>query len=157
MPIDATPIDPMTGDHPTRQAIPPQGLYVPARRHNDLVFVSGMTPRRNGVLLHAGQVAVDAPVELYEEAVRLATGNALQAAEAQLRSGERIASVLSLTVYVNAMPGFTRHSQIADIASRHIQDRIHAALPSRAAIGVASLPGNAVVEISMIARVQSDV
>jgi enamine deaminase RidA (YjgF/YER057c/UK114 family) len=146
------PIDPIIGDLPMRQAVPlpPQGLYVPARRHNDLVFVSGMTPRRNGVLLHAGQVAADAPAELYEEAVRLATGNALQAAEAQLRSGERIASVLSLTVYVNALPGFTRHSQIADIASRHIQDCIHAALPSRAAIGVASLPGNAVVEISMI-------
>lgn len=134
---------------------PPQGLYVPARRYNDLVFVSGMTPRRNGVLLHAGQVASDAPAGLYEQAVRLATGNALQAAEAQLRSGERIASVLSLTVYVNAPPGFTRHSQIADIASRHIQDCIHAALPSRTAIGVASLPGNAVVEISMIANLCS--
>ncbi|WP_247657892.1 RidA family protein [Aquabacter sp. L1I39] len=134
---------------------PPQGLYVPARRHNDLVFVSGMTPRRNGVLLHAGQVAADAPAELYEEAVRLATGNALQAAETQLRSAERIASVVSLTVYVNAPPGFTRHSQIADIASRHIQDRLPAVLPSRAAIGVASLPGNAVVEISMIASVSS--
>ena len=159
MPSDTMASDTMAGDIPMRQASPPppQGHYVPARRHNDLVFVSGMTPRRNGVLLHAGQVAVDAPAELYEEAVQLATGNALQAAEAQLRNGEWIASVLSLTVYVNAPPGFTRHSQIADMASRHIQDCIHAALPSRAAIGVASLPGNATVEISMIVGLGSDV
>lgn len=148
MPIDST-----GGGFPVHQAgsPPPQGLYVPARRHHDLVFVSGMTPRRNGVLLHAGQVVPDAPAELYEDAVRLATDNALQAVRAQLQGGERIGSVLSLTVYVNAPPGFTRHSQIADIASRHIQDCIHADVPSRAAIGVASLPGNAVVEISIIA------
>ncbi len=147
------PIDPTAGGFPQHEAgsPPPQGLYVPARRHNDLVFVSGMTPRRNGVLLHAGQVAPDAPAELYDDAVRLATENALQAVRAQLQGGERIGSVLSLTVYVNAPPGFTRHSQIADIASRHIQRCIPADLPSRAAIGVASLPGNAVVEISMMA------
>ncbi|MFG1463757.1 RidA family protein [Xanthobacter sp. DSM 24535] len=135
---------------------PPQGHYVPARRHNDLVFVSGMTPRRNGVLLYTGQVAADAPAEMYEDAVQLATHNALQAAEGQLQNGERIASVLSLTVFVNAPTGYTRHSQIADIASRHIQGCYGAALPSRAAIGVASLPGNAVVEVSLIARLCSD-
>lgn len=131
----------------------PQGLYAPARRHADLIFVSGMTPRRDGVLLHAGAVAPDAPAESYRAAVELATGNALLAAEGQLAAGEHLAGVISLTVYVNAPAGYTRHSQIADMASHLIEVRCPgAALPSRAAIGVASLPGDAVVEIALVAH-----
>ena len=134
---------------------PAQGLYVPARRHGELIFVSGMTPRRNGTLLHTGQVGLDAPAEIYCDAVEIATENALQAAAAQLISGEQISAVLALTVYVNAPPGYTRHSQIADLASRYLERNIvGGGLPSRAAIGVASLPGGAVTEISLVAVVR---
>lgn len=137
-------------------SIPPQGHYVPARRHGDLVYVSGMTPRQNGTLLHKGQVELDAPLETYREAVELATENAIQAAATQLELNEQIISVLSLTVYVNAPSGYTRHSQIADLASLHIEQRIVGdGLPARVAIGVASLPGDASVEISLIAVVKA--
>lgn len=130
----------------------PQGHYVPARRHADLIFVSGMTPRRDGVLLQTGPVAHAAPAESYRAAVELATANALHAAEAQLAVGEHMAGVISLTVYVNAPAGYVRHSQIADMASHLIAARYGGALPSRTAIGVASLPGDAVVEIAMVAH-----
>jgi enamine deaminase RidA (YjgF/YER057c/UK114 family) len=137
-------------------SIPPQGHYVPARRHGDLVYVSGMTPRRNGTLLHRGQVELDVPLETYREAVEVATENAIQAASTQLEPNEQIISVLSLTVYVNAPSGYTRHSQIADLASRHIEQRIvGGGLPARVAIGVASLPGDASVEISLTAVVKA--
>jgi enamine deaminase RidA (YjgF/YER057c/UK114 family) len=129
-----------------------QGLYLPAKRHGDLIFVSGQTPRKNGVLLHAGNVMLDAPDEIYRALVELAADNALQAAGTQLAIGERIASALSLTVYVNAPAGYTRHSHLADFASRHIENRIgDGGVASRAAIGVLSLPGGAVVEIALIA------
>ncbi|NUB28135.1 RidA family protein [Azospirillum brasilense] len=131
---------------------PPQGHYVPAKRHGDMVFVSGMTPRKNGKLLHAGQVVWDTPVETYRHAVELATENALQAAAAQLAIGERIVSVLNLTVYVNAPTGYTCHSQIADFASHCIESHaVEGGVPSRTAIGVSSLPGGAVVEVALIA------
>jgi enamine deaminase RidA (YjgF/YER057c/UK114 family) len=127
-------------------------LYVPAKRHGDLIFVSGQTPRKNGELLHAGQVTLDAPDETCRAPVELAAENALQAAGAQLAMGERVASALSLTVYVNAPAGYTRHSHLADFASRHIEDRIgEGGVASRTAIGAASLPGGAVVEIALIA------
>jgi enamine deaminase RidA (YjgF/YER057c/UK114 family) len=87
----------------SRTAPPPQGLYVPAKRHGDLIFVLGMTPRKNGELLHVGQVALDAPDETYRAAVELAAENALQAAGAQLAAGEKIASALSLTVRLRLM------------------------------------------------------
>jgi enamine deaminase RidA (YjgF/YER057c/UK114 family) len=57
---------------------------------------------------------------------------------------------------VNAPSGYTRHSQIADLASRHIEQRIvGGGLPARVAIGVASLPGDASVEISLTAVVKA--
>lgn len=133
-------------------SIPPQGHYLPARRHGNLIYVSGMTPRQNGVLLHNGQVTVDAAPETCREAIEVATENAIVAATTQLERGEQIDSVLSLTVYVNAQSGYTRHSQIADFASRHVGRRFPGgALPVRAAIGVASLPGDASIEITLIA------
>lgn len=132
----------------------PQGHYLPARRHLDMVFVSGMTPRRDGVLLHTGPVPLDGDAAASIAAVELATENALRAAEGLLADGECLASVLSLTVYLNAPAGYTAHSRSADHASRRIAQWIGAAdLPSRAAVGVASLPGNAMVEITLVALV----
>ncbi|OYR07769.1 hypothetical protein CEV33_3545 [Brucella grignonensis] len=47
-----------------------------------MIFVSGMTPRENGKLLHhIGQVVPEAPVETYRRAMELATKNALTAAK----------------------------------------------------------------------------
>ncbi len=87
----------------TKQQLPtPQGRYVSARRHGDLIFVSGMTPRRSGKLVHVGQVAPGVAIESYRAAVELATQNALHAAEVMLGDSERIASALNLTVYINA-------------------------------------------------------
>lgn len=134
---------------------PPQGHYTPAKRHGDLIFVSGMTPRANGELLHAGQVELEAPVETYRAAVELAASNALTAAKSQLASDEQIDAVLSLTVYVNASTGYTLHSKIADFASQYLEEHTKGGVPSRAAVGVSSLPGGATVELSIIAAASS--
>jgi len=135
-------------------APPSQGRYVPARRHGRLIFTAGMTPRQNGVLTAIGPVALSAPLDTYRDAVVLACSNALAAARSVLAPGEHLSAVLSLTVYVTAEPGFVAHSQIADFASAYLATELgEAGVASRAAIGVASLPGNAPVEIQLIASV----
>lgn len=54
----------------------------------------------------------------------------------------------------DAAPGFTKHSALADFASALLEARLGArGIGSRAAVGVASLPGNAPVEIQLIAAV----
>lgn len=130
----------------------PQGNYVPAKRFGDLIFVSGMTPRENGKLVATGSIAAGDPPERYRKAVELATHIALSAARSQIVRDEVLADVVSLTVYLNAAPDFTAHSGLADFASAVLLDEF-GALPARAAVGVASLPGNAPVEISLIASV----
>ena len=129
----------------------PQGKYVPATRFGDLIFTAGMTPRRNGVMILSGRVKIDEPLETYKEAVRQATDNALTAARNQLAEGERIVRVLSMTVYVNAEDGFTSQAKIADFASDYLSEELGDVSPmARVSVGVATLPGNAPVEIQLI-------
>lgn len=133
----------------------PQGAYVEARRHGELIFTSGMTPRRDGMLLYTGPVRCGTALEEYRDAVVLACSNALLAARGQLREGERISAILNLNVYIAAEAGFTAHSGIADFASQFLAAELGPeGIGSRAALGVATLPGNAPVEVQLVAVVR---
>jgi len=138
-----------------KQANPiPQGKYVPANRFENMIFTAGMTPRDNGVLIKTGKIAISDPIEDYRDAVRQAAKNALTAARNKLEEGERIERILLITVYVNAEEGYTTQAKIADHASEYFCEELgEGGIGSRAAVGVASLPGNAPVEISIIAAV----
>ena len=59
-----------------------------------------------------------------------------------------------MTVYVNAEDGFTAHAKVADFASDFLNEELGDASPmARTSIGIASLPGNAPVEISLVCGV----
>ncbi len=134
-----------------------QGRYVLATRHGELISSAGMTPRRDGVLILTGAIQADRPLADYAKAVTLATANALTALRGRLVAGERIARVLNLTVYIAAGPGFAAHSQLADFASDHLFAVLgEAGIGSRTAVGVASLPGDAPVEIQILAVAGTD-
>lgn len=133
---------------------PPQGLYVPAKRHGDLIFVSGMTPRRDGRLVYSGKVHSETELDSLRAATELATHNVLLAAGSQLATGEALAGTLSLTVYVNADPSYTAHSRVADFASAYLANQFGGEVPSRAAIGVASLPAGAPIEVCAVFSVR---
>ena len=133
----------------------PQGKYVPATRFENLVFTAGMTPRKNGVLILTGKVSADVPLETYRDAVYQAVSNALIAAQNKLGEGETIAQVLQLNVFVNAAEGFFGHSKIADFATDYLNQELgEAGVAARAALGIASLPGDAPLEIQMICAVK---
>jgi enamine deaminase RidA (YjgF/YER057c/UK114 family) len=131
----------------------PQGDYVAARRHGSLIYTAGMTPRDEGRLMYSGPVQ-NGQVENQREAVRLACRNALRAVEDTLQTGESIAAVVTMTVYVAAEIGFSEHSKVADVASAFLREQLgERGICSRSAVGVASLPGNAPVEIQLVAAV----
>lgn len=130
----------------------PQGKYVTANRYGSIVITAGLTPRDNGKLILTGKVSGKDSFEVYREAVRLAAANALKAANSILNDGEKIAKIISMTVYINAVEGFCAHAKIADFASEYLCEQLgEAGVVSRAAIGVASLPGDAPVEIQLFA------
>lgn len=128
----------------------PQGMYKPAVRFGDLIFTAGMTPRRDGVLLGGGKMSIFTDVESRQREVVQAVENALTAAENCLKEGEKIVQILAMTVYVNALPNFTKHPKVADLASEYLYEQYgDIGIGVRAAIGVASLPGDAAVEIQL--------
>lgn len=130
----------------------PQGKYVPAVRHGDLIITSGMTPRENGVLIMSGKVKNAVEPEHYHKAAIQAAENALAAAKSVLKPGERIARIVSVTVFVNAEDGYTAHARFADMVSDYYHEALgDDGIAARASIGAASLPGNAPCEIQIIA------
>lgn len=140
-------------NHPTDQPIP-QGKYLPAVRNTDVIYTSGMTPRKAGVLIYAGKIKADDAIDAHRDAVRLATKNALNAAQSLLKEGEKIAFILQLNVYLNAEDHFTAHAKIADFASEALIETLGSAcIGARAAVGVSSLPSNATVEITLVCKV----
>ena len=141
----------MTDIAATGQPVP-QGLYRLAARHGDIIYTAGMTPRKNGVLQFKGVVAADAEPEEYREATVLACTNALAAARSMLMAGEELHVILNMNVYIAAEAGFVAHSALADFASAFLAAELgEQSLGCRAAIGVATLPGNAPVELQLVA------
>jgi enamine deaminase RidA (YjgF/YER057c/UK114 family) len=137
---------------PTDLPSPPraQGHYLPAVATDALVLTAGMTPRVDGQLLYAGQVGGEIDVPTAARAASIAAANAVAAAAELLGSTGLIRRALRLTVFVNAVPGFTAHSAVADGASARLVELLgERGVVARSAIGVSSLPGGACVEVEL--------
>jgi enamine deaminase RidA (YjgF/YER057c/UK114 family) len=128
---------------------------VPAVVHAGMAYSAGMTPRVNGELIRRGIVGADVSAEHARELAGLAAGNALAAIADAVGGLENIERCVRLSVYIAAAPGFAAHTAIADGAS----ERLHAVLgergaAARSAIGVASLPSGAPLEVELTAAVR---
>ena len=140
-------------------ALPPvvagNAKFAPAVCAGNLVFVSGHTPAVNGVLPAQGRLGDEVDEESGRECARMALLKCLAAVQQELGDLSRLESVVKLTVFVASAPDFRQQSQVADAASELLQQIF--ALPNgrhaRAAIGVASLPGGAPVEVELIGKV----
>ena len=76
------------------------------------------------------------------------------AAQTMLKPDEHISAILSMTVYIASEPNFSALSKLADFASSYLRSALGVnGIGCRAAIGVLTLPGNAPVEIQLIASV----
>ena len=85
----------------------------------------------------------------------MATLQGLGALRAALRSIDRIRRVVRVAVYVAASPGFERPHEVANgasglLSSRSSEKRVR---PARVAMGVASLPRGAQVEVGLTVAV----
>lgn len=128
----------------------PQGRYVSAIHEGELLLTAGMTPRVDGVMQYAGKVGRNVSIEDARRAAHLAASNALAAAVGRMGTPDRVRRVLRITVFVNAIEGFTEHSEVANGASEAVVELLGPRGEAvRSAIGVASLPGGACVEVEL--------
>jgi enamine deaminase RidA (YjgF/YER057c/UK114 family) len=132
----------------------PAGSYVPFMRSGDLLFTAGQLPLKDGKMQFTGLAGRDLDVEAGREAAKLCAINVLGQVKAALGDLERIRRLVKITVFVASTPGFTEQHLVANGAS----DFLAAALGERGrhvrvAVGTASLPLNAAVEVEAIVEV----
>lgn len=107
----------------------------------------------DGAVVAPGSVDRDVGVEQAQQAARRATLQALSALAAELGALDAVRRIVRATVYVSVSPGFHREHEVANGAS----DLLVAVFgedgrPARSAVGVASLPKNAPVEVELLAE-----
>jgi enamine deaminase RidA (YjgF/YER057c/UK114 family) len=131
----------------------PLAAYVPAVRSGNHVYVSGQLPMADGALLASGTVGQDVPAD---EAVRLARRCALNALAAidALVGLEAVVRVVKITGFVASSPGFIGQPAVINGASELFGAVFgEAGRHARSAVGVASLPLGAPVEVEVIVEV----
>ncbi len=138
---------------------PPQPVasYVPAIKSGNLLFVSGQVPVSDGKLVHEGIVGKNLGVEEAKEAARVCILNALAVVKKELGHLGRVTKIVRLSGYVASTADFTEQPVVINGASDLLVDVFgeEKGKHSRIAVGVASLPLNAPVEIDIIVEFET--
>ena len=134
----------------------PVGVYVPAVRTGNLVFVSGQLPMKDGRLLATGHVGREVSLETAQACARQAALNALAVVAAEAGGLANVVRVVRLTGHVASAAGFTDQAKVMNAASELVGEAFgDAGRHSRAALGAAELPLAAPVELEMIVEVRA--
>jgi len=132
----------------------PAGAYVHVIKSDHTVYVSGQIPIKDGKLAFKGKVPNDQSLEQAQEAAKLCALNALAQLKSELGSLDKISKILRVSGFVNSVPDFTEQPKIINSASDLLFEIFgEKGKHSRIAVGVASLPLGATVEIDMIVEI----
>lgn len=135
-------------------AAAPAANYLPFMTTGNLLLTSGQLPLKDGKLLVTGLLGRDADVAAGREAAKACAINILAQAKAALGDLEKIKRVVKITVFVASDPAFIEQHLVANGASDFLVEAIgERGKHARSAVGVASLPLNAAVEIEAIIEV----
>ncbi|MDQ6734160.1 MAG: RidA family protein [Nitrospirota bacterium] len=129
----------------------PVATYIPVVRAGDLLFLSGMIPLRDGILIMAGKLGQEISVEQGYEAARICLLNALAVIRQQLGTLDRVQQVVKMVGYVASTAEFVQQPAVINGASDLLVKLFgDAGRHARVAVGAAALPLNAPVEIELI-------
>jgi enamine deaminase RidA (YjgF/YER057c/UK114 family) len=129
----------------------PLASYVPVRIHDGLAYVSGQIASADGAVLHPGRLGAEVSIEQGQEAARRCALQLLAALRDALGSLDRVAGVVQVSVFVASDPGFTQQPTIGNAASDLLVEVFgETGKHARAAVGVASLPLGAPVEVAAV-------
>lgn len=133
----------------------PVASYVAAMRTGNLVFTAGQLPRADGKLVAEGKVGSDVNEEAATGAARICALNALAAIKSVVGDLDKVTRVVKVVVFVSSAPDFTGQPQVANGASEFLQEVFGSkGQHARSAVGAASLPQNAAVEVELIVEVK---
>ena len=127
------------------------GSYAPFLHLDRQLIISGQLPLVDGKVAIAGKVGAELDLAKGREAARLCALNILAQAKAALRDLDRIVQLVRLNGFVNSAPGFTDHPKVLNGASDLMVEILgNKGIHTRIAVGCASLPLDAAVEVDAI-------
>jgi enamine deaminase RidA (YjgF/YER057c/UK114 family) len=129
---------------------------VPAVRTGDLVFTSGQLPMAEGRMEVTGKVGANVTPEQAKDLARTCALNALAAIDA-LVGLDSVVRVVKVVGFVASEPGFTGQPGVVNGASELLGEVFdgEAGAHARSAVGVASLPLDAPVEVELVVEVDA--
>lgn len=131
----------------------PLAAYLPAVRSGSLVFTAGQLPLVDGKLALTGAVGDKVGVKQATDAARICGLNGLAAVDA-LVGLDSVVRVVKVVGYVASAPGFTGQPVVVNGASELFGEIFgEAGRHARSAVGVASLPMDAPVEVELVVEV----
>lgn len=132
----------------------PQANYIPTVTVGRLIFVSGQVSIAPDGTRFVGKVGRDFTVAQGREAARICAINTLANLNAALGDLDKIARLVKLTGFVNCPADFDEPHQVINGASDLLVEVLgERGRHTRSAIGVATLPLGAAVEIELIAEI----
>ncbi len=134
----------------------PQGVYKPAVRSGNMLYVSGHGPLKSDGTMHEGRVGSEVDQQAGYDAARQ-TGLAILATlRENLGSLDRVKRVVKVLGMVNAAADFKTHPAVINGCSELFGEVFgeENGIGARSAVGMGSLPGNISVEIEAIFEVE---
>lgn len=138
-------------------AAAPAANYVPYTISGNTLYLSGQLPIEDGKVAVTGLVGRDVDVPAAQRAAELCAINILAQAKAAL-GGDlgKIRRILKLNGFIASTPDFTEQHLVMNGASNLIANVLgDAGKHARAAVGMASLPLNAAVEVDAIIEIEA--
>jgi enamine deaminase RidA (YjgF/YER057c/UK114 family) len=137
------------------QAAAPAANYVPFVISGSHLYISGQLPMENGQIAITGHLGGGVDVATGQRAAELCAINILAQAKAALGGDlSRIRRIVKLNGFIASEPTFVEQHLVMNGASNLIAKVLgNAGIHARAAVGMASLPFNAAVEIDAVIEI----
>ncbi|MSU69389.1 MAG: RidA family protein [Opitutaceae bacterium] len=131
------------------------GSYVPTVRTGNLLYCSGTICFMNGQMTHCGQVGKEQTVDTGIRAAEVCALNTLANIKAALGSLDRVARIIFVSGFVNAVNGFADSPAVINGASDLLVKVFgEAGRHARAAVAVNGLPRGSTAEVQVVVEVK---
>lgn len=133
----------------------PAGSYLPYLNVDNLIFMSGQTPKLDGKVVYKGILGKDASIEDGQKAAEICILNSLSQLSHLINGNfSKLQQIVKLTVYNKAAPEFEGHAKVANGASDLLIKIFgEKGKHTRCAVGCSSLPSGSLVEIDTIFKI----
>ena len=136
------------------EVVPPVASYVPAVQSGGYVYTAGQLPMVNGEMLAVGKVGSSVTEAQARECARACALNAIAAVVSVVGDIDRIRRIVKVVGFVASEPDFVGQPVVVNGASDILGEIFgDAGVHARSAVGVASLPKDAPVEVEMIVEI----